>query len=219
MEWSKDLGGIKIRTSRDANSPVDIIVEFGVRDRDLLAKKAKLEIGFITQRLKSKWQGLALRGGNKDKKTAFNGELSNDNLRQTLKLKKLPFFDFSGEEIESFCVAKLYHSGSLGEKRIPNPFPLSRPQIKSAQKITQPSDAFKPSENFARLPTKVKVNTRLIQLSLVCAFIGLLYWGSLVEIWTWENDPGDASPVIDWVFGLLCVPLFIWAVERRALSK
>ena len=52
MEWSEDLGGIKLRISRDANSPEDIIVEFDVRDRDLLVKKPKLKIEFVTQRLK-----------------------------------------------------------------------------------------------------------------------------------------------------------------------
>ena len=99
MEWSEDLGGIKLRISRDANSPEDIIVEFDVRDRDLLVKKPKLKIEFVTQRLKSKWQGLVLRGGNKDKKTAFNGQLPIDTFRQTLELKNTPFFDFSGEDI------------------------------------------------------------------------------------------------------------------------
>ena len=92
MEWSEDLGGIKLRISRDANSPEDIIVEFDVRDRDLLVKKPKLKIEVVTQRLKPKWQGLVLKGGNKDKKTAFNGELPIDTFRQTLELKNTPFF-------------------------------------------------------------------------------------------------------------------------------
>ena len=92
MEWSEDLGGIKLLISRDTNSPEDIIVEFDVRDRDLLVKKPKLKIEFVTQRLKPKWQGLVLKGGNKDKKTAFNGELPIDTFRQTLELKNTPFF-------------------------------------------------------------------------------------------------------------------------------
>ena len=219
MEWSEDLGGIKLRISRDANSPEDIIVEFDVGDRDLLVKKPKLKIEFVTQRLKSKWQGLVLRGGNKDKKTAFNGELPIDTLRQTLELKNTPFFDFSGEEIESFCVAKLYHRGSPGEKRVPNPFPLPRAQIQGAEQITQPKDAFDRSANFARLPTKTKVKTRLIQLLMACAFIGVLFWGFSVEIWNWETSSRNTHPVIFWLLGLSLFPMLILFQGKLALYK
>lgn len=219
MEWSEDLGGIKLRISRDANSPEDIIVEFDVRDRDLLVKKPKLKIEFVTQRLKSKWQGLVLKGGNKDKKTAFNGQLPIDTFRQTLELKNTPFFDFSGEEIESFCVAKLYHRGSLGEKRVPNPFPLPRAQIQGAQQITQPKDAFDRSANFARLPTKTRVKTRLIQLLMTCAFIGVLLWGFSVEIWNWESSSRRTHPAFFWLIGLSLFPMIIWFQGKLALYK
>ena len=42
MDWSEDLGGLKLRISRDANSPQDMIVEFDVRDRDLLNSESSL---------------------------------------------------------------------------------------------------------------------------------------------------------------------------------
>lgn len=219
MEWSDDLGGLRLRFSRDTDFPEDLTVEFDIRDRELLSKKPKLKIEFVTQRLQSKWQGLILKSNNKDTKTVFYDDLPIDTSSQTLELKKVPFFDFSGEEIESFCVAKITNYESLGEKRIPNPFPLSRPQTQDAQQITQPKDVFDRSANFARLPTKTKTITRLIQLLIACAFIGVLFWGISVEIWRWESSGGSTHPVVLWLFGLSIFPMGIWQLGRRALGK
>ncbi len=99
MEWSDDLGGLRLRFSRDTDFPEDLTVEFDIRDRELLSKKPKLKIEFVTQRLQSKWQGLILKSNNKDTKTVFYDDLPIDTSSQTLELKKVPFFDFSGEEI------------------------------------------------------------------------------------------------------------------------
>ncbi len=219
MEWSDDLGGLRLRFSRDTDFPEDLTVEFDIRDRELLSKKPKLKIKFVTQRLQSKWQGLILKSNNKDTKTVFYDDLPIDTSSQTLELKKVPFFDFSGEEIESFCVAKITNYESLGEKRIPNPFPLSRPQTQDAQQITQPKDVFDRSANFARLSTKTRVKTRLIQLLMTCAFIGVLFWGFSVEIWSWERSSRRTHPAFFWLIGLSLFPMVIWFQGKLALYK
>ena len=216
MDWSDDLGGMRIRFSRDIDSPADIIVEFDIRARELLSEKPRLKIEFVTQRLKRKWQGLVLRGGNRDKKTAFNGELPIDTFRQTFELKNTPFFDFSGEEIESFCVAKLYNRGSTGEKRVPNPFPLSRSQKQDTAEIMQPKDVFDRSQNWAQLPHEIKKEA--IQKSLLsgCIFVAVLVWGISIEIWTWMRF--DDLPLLFW---LMTLGSFFWGVffyRTRALQ-
>lgn len=222
MEWSEDLGGIRLRMSRDADSIEDLRVELDVRDRELLSSKPKLKIEFVTQRLESKWQGLVFKGKNRSKVTAFEGEIPVAASRHGIELKKTPFYDFSGEEIESFCVAKLSCRGSRGEKRIPNPFPLPRSQTQGANEVTQPKDEVDPSANFAMLPTKTKIETRLVQLILALVGIGVLIWGISVEIWTWESIGSGSNRIYPLMWWLLAFPFLYsvgWMITRKALAK
>lgn len=55
MDWSEDLGGLKLRMRRESESPQDIVLEFDVHDKALLTKKPLLYIRVTTQRLKHKW--------------------------------------------------------------------------------------------------------------------------------------------------------------------
>ena len=216
MEWSEDLGGIRLRMSRDADSIEDLTVELDVRDRELLSKNPTLKIEFVTQRLESKWQGLVFKGKNRAKVTVFEGEIPVAVLRRGIELKKTPFYDFSGEEIESFCVAKLSCRGSLGEKRIPNPFPLPRSQTQGANEVTQPKDEVDPSANFAMLPTKTKIETRLVQVILALVGIGVLIWGISVEIWTWEKIGRAGDSIYPWFLWLCAFPfLYLWAGQSH----
>lgn len=222
MEWSEDLGGIRLRMSRDADSIEDLTVELDVRDRELLSKNPTLKIEFVTQRLESKWQGLVFKGKNRAKVTVFEGEIPVAVLRRGIELKKTPFYDFSGEEIESFCVAKLSCRGSLGEKRIPNPFPLPRSQTQGANEVTQPKDEVDPSANFAMLPTKTKIETRLVQVILALVGIGVLIWGISVEIWTWEKIGRAGDSIYPWFLWLCAFPFLYfvgWTITREALAK
>ena len=127
MDWSEDLGGLKLRMRRESESPQDIVLEFDVHDKALLTKKPLLKIRVTTQRLKYKWQGIVFKGGNWDTTTIFRAALPIDTPGQTFVLKNQPFYDFKGEEIESFCIAELSHTDATGEQRVPNalPYPIS----------------------------------------------------------------------------------------------
>ena len=48
MEWSEDLGGLRLRMRREPDSPQHIVLEFDVRDRDLLKRKPLLKIYAVT---------------------------------------------------------------------------------------------------------------------------------------------------------------------------
>ena len=105
MNWSQDLGGIKLGMRRESEAPEDIVLEFDIQNRALLKDKPVLKIDVVTQRLEDKWQGLIFKGGNRATKTIFKGTLPIDTPRQTFEIKNPPFYDFKGKEIESFCIA------------------------------------------------------------------------------------------------------------------
>ena len=48
MEWSEDLGGIKLRMRREPDAPQHIVLEFDVRDRELLKSKPVMRILAVT---------------------------------------------------------------------------------------------------------------------------------------------------------------------------
>ena len=218
MEWSEDLGGLKLRMRREPESPQHIVLEFDIRDRELLTNKPVLKIHAVTQRQKGKWQGMVFRGGNKDVKTIFRGALPIDTPRQTFEIENVPFYDFHGEEIESFCTAELSHSGATGEQRVPNPLSSQTFNLSAAEEITQPKDVYDGSANFARLPKQTKINTYLLQVVLLGVFAWILNWGITEEIWEWRTKDGD-NPVVVWALGLSFILFGTYAVRKRALSK
>ena len=59
MEWSDDLGGLRLRMRREPNSPQNIVLEFDVRDRALLKNKPILKIIAVTQRQKDRCRARA----------------------------------------------------------------------------------------------------------------------------------------------------------------
>lgn len=210
MEWSEDLGGLRLCLYRNPSRPETVIVECDIQNKDLLTTRPRLKIEFVTQRLKGKWQGLVFKGGNKASKVAFDGELPFDTHRSAFEIKAMPFFDFSGTEIESFCIANLFHTGSLGEKRIANPFPLTRPKYASAACMTEPPDTVNQSAYFSRLSVKAKVEVLLFLLVIGGAFVALLTYGFSVEIWKGGEGQGKL-----WVFTLLA----LYAIGRLGWPK
>ena len=219
MEWSEDLGGLKLRMRREADSPQHIVLEFDVRDRDLLQSKPVLKIYAVTQRQKDKWQGLVFRGGNRGIKTIFKGALPIDTPRQTFKIESMPFYDFQGEEIESFCTAELDCSGATGEQRVPNPLFRQTFNLKAAEEITHPKDEYDGSANFSRLPRRTKLTVYLQQALLLSLFIWTLGWGITEEIWEWQTKKGNSPPEFLWALVLIVILGGIYGVRKQALGK
>jgi hypothetical protein len=185
MDWSEDLGGLKLRMRRESESPQDIVLEFDVHDKALLTKKPLLYIRVTTQRLKHKWQGIVFKGGNWDTTTIFRAALPIDTPGQTFVLKNQPFYDFKGEEIESFCIAELSHTDATGEQRVPNALPYPISELNDAASIVDPKDLFDSSANFERLPRQTKINTYLLQALLAGLLAWTLNWGVSEEVWFW----------------------------------
>ena len=219
MNWSQDLGGIKLGMRRESEAPEDIVLEFDIQDRALLKDKPVLKIDVVTQRLEDKWQGLIFKGGNKATKTIFKGTLPIDTPRQTFEIKNQPFYDFKGKEIESFCIAKLSHAGATGEQRVPNALPYPVSDLNDATGIVDPKDTFDPSANFARLTKQTKINTYLLQLLLAGLAAWTLQWGISGEIWEWGSGKGKGDPVMLWIFALVLMVGGIYKVRQNALSK
>lgn len=134
------------------------------------------------------------------------------------KLRTYPFYDFHGEEIESFCTAELSHSGATGEQRVPNPLSSQTFNLSAAEEITQPKDVYDGSANFARLPKQTKSNTYLLQVVFLGVFAWILNWGITEEIWEWRTKDGD-NPVVVWALGLSFILFGTYAVRKHALSK
>lgn len=218
MEWSEDLGGLRLRMRREPDSPQHIVLEFDVRDRDLLKRKPLLKIYAVTQRQKDKWQGMVFRGGNRGVKTIFKGTLPIDTPRQTFEIENVPFYDFQGEEIESFCTAELSHSGATGEQRILNPLFDQAFNLSAAEEITQPKDEYDGSANFSRLPKQTKINTYLLQALLLAVFAWILDWGISEKVWEWRSSDGDSFVPI-WALVLFAVLAGVVSVRKNALKK
>jgi len=218
MEWSEDLGGLRLRMRREADSPQHIVLEFDVRDRDLLKSKPLLKIYAVTQRQKDKWQGLVFRGGNRGIKTIFKGALPIDTPRQTFEIENMPFYDFQGEEIESFCTAELSHSGATGEQRVPNPLFSQTFDLSAAEEITQPKDEYDGSANFSRLPRQTKINTYLLQALLLGVFAWILDWGISEKVWEWRSSDGDSFVPV-WGMVLFFILAGVVSVRKNALTK
>ena len=219
MEWSEDLGGIKLGMRRESEAPEDIVLAFDIHDRAPLKNKPVLKIDVVTQRLESNWQGLIFKGGNRATKTIFKGTLPIDTPRQTFEIKNQPFYDFNGKEIESFCIAELSHAGATGEQRVPNALPYPVPDLNDATSITDPKDAFDPSANFARLTKQTKRNTYLLQLLLACLAVWTLHWGVTAPVWEGGSADEKGDRVILWGFALVCMLGGIFKVRQNALSK
>ena len=166
MEWSEDLGGLRLTMRREADSPQHIVLEFDVHDRELLKNKPQLKISATVQRLESKWQRLVSKEANRDTRIIFRGAIPIDTPRQTYAIKNQPFYDFEGKEIEIFCSAELGHSGATGEQRVPNPPPFEISSLVDASPITEPKDRIDESTNFARLPKQTKMLVYLQQALL-----------------------------------------------------
>lgn len=218
MEWSDDLGGLRLRMRREPNSPQNIVLEFDVRERALLKNKPILKIIAVTQRQKDRWQGIVFRGGNKDTKTIFKGALPVDTPQQTFEIENVPFYDFQGEEIESFCIAELSHSDATGEQRVPNPLFSQTFNLSAAEEITQPKDKYDGSANFSRLPKRTKLATYSQQALLLSLFVWTLGWGVSEEIWEWRTKKGD-SPVFLWAMVLFLFLCGIYWARKQALMK
>ena len=75
MDWTEDISGIRFRLVRKKDSPEDVILELEVQSDEVLSSKLKLKLYVVTQRLKSKWEGLISKGGNKATRTIFEGDL------------------------------------------------------------------------------------------------------------------------------------------------
>ena len=218
MEWSEDLGGLRLAMRREADSPQHIVLEFDVRDRELLENKPLLKISATVQRLESKWQGLVSKEANRDTRTIFRGAIPIDTPRQTFEIKNVPFYDFQGEEIESFCTAELGHSGATGEQRVPNPPPFQISNLTDASPITEPKDRVNEPANFARLPRQKKMTVYLQQVLLLALFAWALAWGLSAEIWEWRTEEGK-SPTPLWICALFGILVTIIAVRKNALSQ
>lgn len=218
MEWSEDLGGLRLAMRREADSPQHIVLEFDVRDRELLKNKPLLKISATVQRLESKWQGLVSKEANRDTRIIFRGAVPIDTPRQTFEIENVPFYDFQGEEIESFCTAELGHSGATGEQRVPNPPPFQISNLTDASPITEPKDRIDESTNFARLPKQTKMLVYLQQALLLVLFAWTLDWGLSGEINEWKNKDGE-SPVGLWIAALFGILVGVYVVRKNALSQ
>ena len=219
MDWSEDLGGLKLRMRRESESPQDIVLEFDVHDKALLTKKPLLYIRVTTQRLKHKWQGVVFKGGNWDTTTIFRAALPIDTPGQTFVLKNQPFYDFKGEEIESFCIAELSHTDATGEQRVPNALPYPISELNDAASIVDPKDLFDSSGNFERLPRQTKINTYLLQALLAGLLAWTLNWGVSEEVWFWGRGEKKGGAAVLWGFALVCMLGGIFKVRKNALSK
>ena len=217
MDWTEDIGGIRFRLVRKKDSPEDVILEFEVQSDEVLSSKLKLKLYVITQRLESKWEGLIFKGGNKATRTIFEGDLPGIKSRGEIELKQFPFYDFTGEEIESFSMVQLTESGLVvGEKRLINPFPYSGRALASANHITEPEDQVDKSSNFSRLPVKTKNLTILYQLLLLGTSVAVFYWGLSNQIWVGDNS-GDLSAL--WLSAVGVLLWGTWRVRKGALEK
>ena len=217
MDWTEDIGGIRFRLVRKKDSPEDVILEFEVQSDDVLSSELKLKLYVITQRLESKWEGLIFKGGNKATRTIFEGNLPGIESRGEIELKQFPFYDFTGEEIESFSMVQITKSGStVGEKRLINPFPYSGRALASANHITEPEDRFDKSSNFSRLPVKTKNLTILYQFLLLGSSVAVFYWGLSNQIWVGDKT-GELSVL--WLFVVGGLLGGVWYVRKRALKK
>ena len=130
----------------------------------------------------------------------------------------MPFYDFQGEEIESFCTAELSHSGATGEQRVPNPLFSQTFDLSAAEEITQPKDEYDGSANFSRLPRQTKINTYLLQALLLGVFAWILDWGISEKVWEWRSSDGDSFVPV-WAFVLFAVLAGVVSVRKNALKK
>lgn len=207
---------------RDPRHTARLVLSISANTPEWVDQEINLSLTIVTQRLASKWEGILNRQSrNQGRKTIYKGvqRLSHDPIK--IDLGDQPFFDFEGEEIESFSEIIIKSvSGQSVVIKPANPLVDDRKNSQSTAALAQ-HDTVSSSKNFNLLPLSTRLKVYVAQACLIAITLAVATYGIQERIWTWDwyCSGGDCMhPALVWLLVIGLIIFGIYWVRRFSLG-
>ena len=212
----------QVSLQRNPRHTARLILSISANTSEWVDQEINLSLTIVTQRLESKWEGMLNRQSrNQGRKTIYKGvqRLSYDPIK--IDLGEQPFFDFEGEEIESFSEITIKSaSGQSVVLKPANPLVDDRKNSQSTAALAQ-HDTVSSSKNFNLLPLSTRIKVYVAQACLIAITLAVATYGIQERIWIWEwycSGSNCMHPALVWLLVIGLIIFGIYGVRRFSLG-